>query len=125
MEIVRYAPTIEVEKGLWLERDKTYSVHSVRYSLLAGVLFELVEFKVEGCEHFHRLPANHFRSLNGKRAGIVRAIPNTEAFKKHGDELLYLSGLINLQGVELVRRREYRTPVEHLKALPYDQFEHM
>ena len=125
MEIVHYAPNVELEEDLWLELGKRYMVHSVSYSPLAGVLFELVGFEIKGLQHFHRRPANHFRALNGKRAGIVKAIPGTEAFKKHEDRLLFLSGLVHFEGADLVRRREVKSTVEHLKGMPYDQFEHV
>ncbi len=125
MEIVRYAQDHDLENGLILKHGELYVVHDVHFSKLSGVLFELNGFTVGNSKQYHCFPANHFRAQNGKHADRVMAKPDTDAFAKYGKFLLYISGLKNVQGEELIRCRECNSLVEHMKLLPYNQFTHV
>jgi len=125
MEIVRFAPTLDLEPDLQLEHGKTHIVHSARLSKLSGVLFELVGFTSKESGKYYSFPASHFRAPNGKRAGLVTAKPGTEAYAEFGDVVLYLIKIANVQGVECIWCQEYKQAKQHLRSKPYNQFEHV
>lgn len=124
MLVRRYAPSDELDDGKVIEYGQVYTVRAIRFSKHTGVIFELDGFQIENSNEFHSFIANHFRTPNGKRSDIVRALPNTQAYDVHKNRLLYLEGFEVVDGVEMVILRDYRSAFLHQKQMPYSEFTH-
>lgn len=125
MQIVRYAPTNELEPGLVLEFNCRYIVHKIIYTKGFGVTFQLVGFTRNKSTKYYSFPANHFRALNGKRADRVMALPSTSAATAFGSSALLLTGLINSTDGDKVWCMVPNNPAHQGSPFPYSEFEHV